>query len=47
MKFCSIINIDVKNYPSKIQVEILKIAYSTEQSVRLRKMLLCKIETYL
>ena len=47
MKFCRIINIDFRDWPWKIQIDILKITYSTEQTVKLRKMLLCKIQNYL
>ena len=41
-KFCMIINTDVRNQPWKFQIEILKIGYFTEQSVKWRQMLVCK-----
>ena len=46
-KYCRIVTIDVKSKPWKFQIDILKIDYSTKQSVKLRKMLLYKIQNYL
>ena len=37
MKFCRIVTIDVRNKPWKFQIDISKIGYFTEQSVKCRK----------
>ena len=44
MKFCRIVTIDVRNIPWKFQIDISKIGYFTEQSVKWRQMLVCKIQ---
>ena len=43
-KFCRIVTIDVRNKPWKFQIDISKIGYFTEQSVKWRQMLVCKIQ---
>ena len=45
--FCRILNIDLRNNPWKIQIDILQIAYSIEQSVDWHKMLVYKIQNSL
>ena len=42
--FCRNINMDVRNKPRKFQIDISKIGYFTEDSVRCRKKLVCKIQ---
>ena len=44
-KFCTIVTIDVRNKPRKFQIDISKIGYFTEQSVKLRQVLVCKLQT--
>ena len=44
MKFCRVINIDVRNKPCKFQIDIIKIRYFTEQFVKWRQMLVCKLQ---
>ena len=41
-KFCRIVHIDVRNKSWKFQIDILKIGYFTEQSVKYRKKLVYK-----
>ena len=43
-KFCRIVTIDVKNKTWKFPIDISKIGYFTEQSVKWRQMLVCKIQ---
>ena len=43
-KFCRIVTIDVRNKPWKFQIDNSKIGYFTEQSVKWRQMLVCKIQ---
>ena len=46
-KLCRIVNIDIRNWSWKFQIDILKICYFTEQSVKWRQMLVCKIQNSL
>ena len=43
-KFCRIVTIDVRNKPWQFQIDISKIGYLTEQFVKWRQMLVCKIQ---
>ena len=43
-KFRMSISIDVRNKPWKFQIDMSKIGYFTEQSVKWRQMLVCKIQ---
>ena len=43
-EFCRILNIDVGYESWKVQTDILKIGYVTEQYVKWRKKLVCKIQ---
>ena len=43
-QFCRIVHIDVRNTPWQFQIDISKIDYFTEQSVKWRQMLVCKIQ---
>ena len=43
-KFCRIINIDVRNYTWKFQIDSSKIGFFTEQSAKWRQMLVSKIQ---
>ena len=46
-KFCRSINIDVQNWSRKFQIDISKIGYFIEQSVKRLWMLVCKIQNSL
>ena len=43
-KFCKIVNIDVRNTFWKFQIDISRIGYFTEKSVKCRKKLVSKIQ---
>ena len=44
-EFSRIIYIDVQNWSWKFQIDIFKISYFIEQSVKWRQMLVCKIQS--